>query len=96
MIVFVVEDIPPAFRGELKNSLLEVKPFVFVGNVSKRIREILWNAVKQHSKSAILAYSDNCTALGFVVETHGETSVAKIGNVYVAKRKFFDNLRSFY
>lgn len=42
MIVMVLEKVPPSLRGELTRWLLEVKSGVFVGHVSARVRDKLW------------------------------------------------------
>ena len=42
MIVMVVEKVPTSLRGELTRWLLEVRSGVFVGHVSARVRDKLW------------------------------------------------------
>ena len=42
MIVIVLEKVPLSLRGELTRWLLEVKNGVFVGHVSARVRDKLW------------------------------------------------------
>lgn len=42
MIVMILERVPSSLRGELSRWLLEVHPGVFVGHVSARVREKLW------------------------------------------------------
>lgn len=43
MIVMVLENVPASLRGELTRWLLEVKTGVFVGHVSARVRDKLWD-----------------------------------------------------
>ena len=43
MIVMVLEKVPTSLRGELTRWLLEVKTGVFVGQVSARVRDKLWD-----------------------------------------------------
>jgi CRISPR-associated protein Cas2 len=43
MIVMVLEKVPTSLRGELTRWLLEVKTGVFVGHVSARVRDKLWD-----------------------------------------------------
>ncbi len=45
MIVITLTDTPPKVRGDLSKWLLEVNTGVYVGNVSARVREELWNRV---------------------------------------------------
>jgi CRISPR-associated protein Cas2 len=42
MIVMILEKVPASARGELTRWLLEVKTGVFVGHVSARVRDKLW------------------------------------------------------
>lgn len=42
MIVMVLEKVPLSLRGELSRWLLEVKSGVYVGHVSARVRDKLW------------------------------------------------------
>ena len=45
MLVIVVENVPPRLRGRLAIWLLEVRAGVYVGTVSRRVREMIWNTV---------------------------------------------------
>ena len=45
MMVIVVENAPPRLRGRLAVWLLEVRAGVYVGNYSRRVREMIWNQV---------------------------------------------------
>ncbi|MFC6356068.1 type I-E CRISPR-associated endoribonuclease Cas2e [Luethyella okanaganae] len=42
MMVLVLTACPPGLRGYLTRWLLEVSAGVFVGHVSKRVRELMW------------------------------------------------------
>lgn len=42
MLVMILEKITPGARGELSRWLVEVKTGVFVGHVSARVRDKLW------------------------------------------------------
>ncbi|MFQ2274851.1 type I-E CRISPR-associated endoribonuclease Cas2e [Aeromonas hydrophila] len=42
MLVVVTEDVPPRLRGRLAIWLLEVRAGVYVGDVSRRAREMIW------------------------------------------------------
>ena len=45
MLVIVVENVPPALRGRLAVWLIEVRAGVYVGNLSKKVREMIWYQV---------------------------------------------------
>ncbi|EAX0340430.1 type I-E CRISPR-associated endoribonuclease Cas2, partial [Salmonella enterica] len=47
MVVVVTENVPPRLRGRLAVWLLEVRAGVYVGDTSKRIREMIWQQITQ-------------------------------------------------
>jgi len=69
--VIVLTHCPVGLRGFLTRWLLEISPGVFIGGPSARIREALWDEVKQYAGNgrALLAYSTN-NEQGFAFETH--------------------------
>ena len=73
MVVIVVENVPPRLRGRLAIWLLEVRAGVYVGDVSKRIREMIWETVQKGAGegNAVLAWSTN-TESGFDFFTLGQ------------------------
>lgn len=72
MLVIVVENAPPRLRGRLALWLLEVRAGVYVGKVSRRVREMLWNTVMQGigDGNAVMAWVTN-TESGFDFQTIG-------------------------
>lgn len=46
MLVVVTEAVPPRLRGRLAVWLLEIRAGVYVGDVSRRIREMIWEQVE--------------------------------------------------
>ena len=42
MLIVVTENVPSRLRGRLAIWLLEVRTNVYIGNVSRRIREMIW------------------------------------------------------
>lgn len=72
MLVIDVENAPPRLRGRLAVWLIEVRAGVYVGNVSRRIREMLWQQVVVgiESGNAVMAWNTN-TESGFDFVTHG-------------------------
>lgn len=55
----VLENVPPSLRGEITRWLIEIKAGVFVGKVSARVREKLWDKVRKKSSegTCLLVYS---------------------------------------
>lgn len=72
MLVIVVENAPPRLRGRLAIWLLEVRAGVYVGKVSRRIREMIWDAVEVglEGGNAVMAWTTN-TESGFDFVTLG-------------------------
>lgn len=72
MLVIVVENAPPRLRGRLALWLLEVRAGVYVGKVSRRVREMIWaNVVEGIAQgNAVMAWSTN-TESGFDFQTLG-------------------------
>lgn len=72
MLVIAIENAPPRLRGRLAVFLLEIRAGVYVGDVSKRVREMLWEQVCAFVEegNAVMTWSTN-TEQGFDFETHG-------------------------
>lgn len=72
MLVIVVENTPPRLRGRLAVWLLEIRAGVYVGKVSRRVREMLWETVEKGigEGNAIMAWTTN-TEAGFDFMTLG-------------------------
>lgn len=73
MLVVVTEAVPPMLRGRLAIWLLEIRAGVYVGDVSRRVREMIWNQVTELADdgNVVLAWSTN-TESGFDFITYGE------------------------
>ncbi|MFF8367075.1 type I-E CRISPR-associated endoribonuclease Cas2e [Rhodococcus erythropolis] len=72
MIVMSITAVPDHLRGALTRWLLEVTPELYVGTVSARVRDELWDSVVACAGdgTAVLAYpSDN--EQGFQLRTAG-------------------------
>ena len=50
-VAVITEVIPTGVRGDLSRWLIEIKPGVFVGNVSARVRDRLWDRLKANTKT---------------------------------------------
>lgn len=72
MLVIVVENAPPRIRGRLGVWLLEVRAGVYLGNVSRRVRENIWNQVTLgiEAGNAVIIWTTN-TEAGFDFATIG-------------------------
>lgn len=72
MLVIVVENAPRRLRGRLALWLLEVRAGVYVGKVSRRVREMVWLNVEEgiEDGNAVMVWSTN-TESGFDFMTLG-------------------------
>lgn len=68
----VTEAVPPRLRGRLAIWLLEVRAGVYVGDVSRRIREMIWEQVNMLADdgNVVMAWATN-TESGFDFITYG-------------------------
>ena len=59
MLVIAVNNAPPRLRGRLAVWLLEIRAGIYVGNYSRRTREMIWNQVKDEIEDgdAIIAWA---------------------------------------
>lgn len=75
MLVIVVESVPPALRGRLAVWLVEIRAGVYVGDVSTRVREMIWETVYDECQNgnAIMAWTTN-TESGYDFVTCGPNS----------------------
>ena len=73
MTVIVVENVPPRLRGRLAVWLLEIRAGVYVGDVSRRVREMIWGQVEKglDEGNAVVVWTTN-TESGFDFMTLGK------------------------
>ena len=73
MLVVVTEAVPPRLRGRLAIWLLEVRAGTYVGNVSKRVREMIWEQCKalMEEGNLVMIWQSNSES-GFDFNTLGE------------------------
>ena len=73
MLVIVVENVPSRLRGRLAVWLIEVRAGVYVGNVSKRVRDMIWQQAEAFIEdgNAVMIWKTN-TESGFDFETLGK------------------------
>jgi len=73
MLVIVTENVPPRLRGRLAVWLIEIRAGVYVGDLSAKVREMIWQQVEVgiEEGNAIMTWSTN-TEAGFDFLTLGE------------------------
>lgn len=73
MLVVVTENVPPRLRGRLAVWLLEIRAGVYVGDISKRVREMIWEQAQAmvEDGNVALCWATN-TESGFDFQTCGE------------------------
>lgn len=73
MLTVVTEAVPPRLRGRLAVWLLEVRAGVYVGDVSRRIREMIWSQVTELAEegNVVMVWATN-TESGFDFVTYGK------------------------
>ena len=61
MVIITLTDCPPALRGDLSKWLQEINTGVYVGRISARVREELWNRVRENIKNghATMVFNTN-------------------------------------
>lgn len=72
MLVVVTENVPPQLRGRLAVWLLEVRAGVYVGDTSRKVREMIWHqiTVLAHEGNVVMAWATNNES-GFEFQTLG-------------------------
>ncbi|MDB5281022.1 MAG: type CRISPR-associated endoribonuclease Cas2 [Bacteroidota bacterium] len=73
MLVIVTENSPPRLRGRLAIWLLEVRAGVYIGDVSAKVRDMLWEQLEKgiEDGNAVFAWKTN-TESGFDFKTLGK------------------------
>jgi len=73
MLVIVSENIPARLRGRFGVYMIEIRPGVFVGDLSRRVREMLWGFVQQYSEdgNVVMVWTTN-TESGYDFITWGK------------------------
>lgn len=73
MIVLVLTAVPPSLRGVLTRWLIEIAPGVYVGKVSARVRDLLWERVVDgvgRGRAILVHSARNEQGLDFRVHNH--------------------------
>lgn len=71
-LVVVTENVPPRLRGRMAIWLLEVRAGVYIGDVSKRTREMIWEQLREGHQdgNVVMAWSSNHES-GYEFQTLG-------------------------
>lgn len=69
--VIILSNVPQSVKGYASVYFVQVSPGVYVGNVSARVRELLWSKLLSTKKlgAATMIYTDD-SEQGFHIETH--------------------------
>lgn len=81
MIVMILEKVPTALRGELTRWMIEPRTGVFVGHLSARVRDKLWEKCSNGSRAGgvVQIWSSN-TEQHFSLRSAGDTSRLLVEN----------------
>ncbi|WP_075182179.1 type I-E CRISPR-associated endoribonuclease Cas2e [Pantoea sp. 1.19] len=73
MLMVVTENVPPRLRGRLAIWLLEIRAGVYLGDVSRRTREMIWQQINHLAEQGniVMAWASNSES-GFEFQTYGE------------------------
>lgn len=77
MTVIVAERVPPSIRGHLTRWMLEIHPGVFVGTLSARVRDAIWERLvvkRRKLTSAVLLLHNMPGEQGFTMRAAGSGS----------------------
>lgn len=80
MLVIVVENVPHRLRGRLAVWLIEIRAGVYVGDLSAKVRDMIWSQVEDgvEEGNAVMAWSTN-TESGFDFLTVGKNRRLPVG-----------------
>lgn len=73
MVVFSVDNASESLRGLLSRWLVEIRPGVFVGDLSNRVRTHIWECIigEDFDSRSIMVYSYP-SEQGYVIESYGD------------------------
>lgn len=73
ILVIAVENVPPRLRGRLAIWMVEVRAGLYVANLSRRVREMIWDQVMQGCEegNAAMIWKTN-TESGYDIATYGK------------------------
>lgn len=89
LTVIVLSNVPESVRGYTSVYFVEVQPCVYVGRVSKLVRDRLWETVVNNKQfgAATMVYTDD-SEQGYRIETHRSRYVAQnFDGIHLIERK---------
>lgn len=89
LTILITENVPATIRGDLTRWLLELKPGVFAGNVTPRVRDRLWNRVCDHTRTGacwLLHESDNEQRMTITVHRDPERTLRDFEGLQLLER----------
>ncbi|WP_066125586.1 type I-E CRISPR-associated endoribonuclease Cas2e [Bordetella ansorpii] len=72
-VVVVTENVPPRLRGRMAIWLLEVRAGVYIGDVTARTREVIWEQLSEGHEggNVVMAWASSSES-GYEFQTLGE------------------------
>jgi len=75
MVIMILENVPAGLRGELSRWMIEPKSGVFIGEVTARIRDLLWEkCLAKAREGGIIQVWNTKNEQKFEIRMSGETS----------------------
>ena len=94
MVVLTITNCPPALRGTLSRWMFEIHTGVYVGKMSAKVRDLLWDKVCENIKSgqATMVYSSN-NEQGFEFRTHNASwEIVDFEGISLLKRPILSSM----
>lgn len=94
MVVLTISNSPPILRGTLSRWMFEIHTGIYVGKMSAKVRDLLWNKVCENIKSgqATMVYSSN-NEQGFEFRTHNsDWKIVDLEGISLLKRPILSNM----
>ena len=74
MVVIMMEKVTASLRGEITRWLIELRPGVFVGNVSALVRDKLWELIcAKMENGAVTLLHNAANEQGYTIKQFGNT-----------------------
>jgi CRISPR-associated protein Cas2 len=74
MLVMILEKLPKKWRGVLSRWLIEVRPGMFLGNPSQRVRDELWRQITERpAQGYVLQLWSSRHPQGYDYRQHGNS-----------------------
>lgn len=92
MLVVITENVPPRLRGRLAVWLLEIRAGVYIGDVSRRIREMVWDQINTMAEEGNVAMAwSSKNESGFDFQTYGQNRRVPIDHDGLRLVRFLPN-----